>query len=99
MTDFGKEHARLRKQTDAAIAAFVLTEIETARTFVSMAKTVPRTSEEHARYLGHVKKALEEVSKRMWTLKMGHAQFDRMTSEAELLRFEMDALTADQQDG
>jgi hypothetical protein len=35
----------------------------------------------------------------MWTLQMEHAEFDGMTSQAELLKFEMDALVADQRDG
>lgn len=98
MSDYAKmsEYASLPQQTDVAVTTFVLTETDTARAIISMAKTVPRTSDKYSKYLELAKRALEEVGERMCTLPIEPTQFDRMNSEAERLRFEMDALTGDQ---
>lgn len=72
------------------MADFVLVELELGRTFCDLAMNY-KDAERAKRAIGRAWIALESAEKYMRKLKMEHAVFDEMTSQAERLRLELEA--------
>jgi hypothetical protein len=94
MDDSESELDALRQRSLNSKAAFVTTQLEIGLTFCSLARNLKYGDVRFAHRIENAREALATAEKHMWSLRMDHSTFDRMTALAERLRLELKNMTS-----